>query len=194
MLASPFPTRRTVLLLVVAAAAAAVVAFLVEGAANPAKASASVATVAAIENITNAQTPIAFQPDSASLSNWTTVGSLNLNAGGSYAVFAKLDLRSYFTASPSSVTCALSLPNEPTDVAEASFTGAKGDNLANMTLMGLTNLIVGSSSGTGAISGSATVRCRVIGAGDMQIVAHHIRVLAVPVDTVANNLGTLYHP
>jgi len=192
MLAKPFLNRRTAVLLAFGAVAA-LTALLVQGVLNPEKASA-LGTVAAVENITNSQTPIAFQPDSAPFSSWTTVGSLNLNTGGSYAVFAKLGLRSYYTGGPSSVVCDLSLPNEPVDVAEANFTGAKGSNLANMTLMGLTNLILGTATGDAALSGSATVRCRVIGNGDMQIDAHHIRVIAIPVDSVTNNLGTLYHP
>ena len=184
--------RRTTLLLVLAAVVGSAAALLVGGLLNPQQASA-LTSVAATEAILSTATPIGFQADTVPVGNWTSLGTLTLNAGASYAVFARVGLRSYYTASPSSVSCLLSVPNEPPDVAEANFTGAKGSNIANLSFMALTSLIGSSTTGAATQTGSATLRCRVVGAGDMQVYAQHARLIALPVDSVANNLGTLYH-
>jgi hypothetical protein len=139
--------------------------------------------IATVENVSTAQVPIKYSASTSPDSTFTTVDSVSLASGVSYVIFAKVGLRNASGGSPLSLECYLQAPNEPADIDTAAFPGTKGSTLDTLSFMAV-------SQGTSA--GTASLSCRVTNSAfDGAVIAHHARIIAIPVDAVSNNLHTL---
>ena len=146
-----------------------------------------ISTVSAVENIGSSNVTLGYSADSPD-STWTTLGTISLVPGASYALSATVGLKDVAAGVAATGECALSAPNEPFDLEDASLVGAKGTYSGNLALEGLTQLI---SAQGASISGSASLLCRVTSPGAVgTVVANDARLIAIPVDTVVNNLRT----
>lgn len=176
--------RHPLLAMICVVAVAALTAGLAGYLSGPAH---GISSVAAVENINSADVPIGYSADTAD-STWTNLGSIALTPGGSYAVSASVGLRDVDPGLAATGECVLSAPNEPFDLEDASLLGTKGSYTGNLALEGLTQLV---SAQGASISGSVSLLCRVTSPGAAAgVVASDARVIAIPVDTVVNNLKT----
>jgi hypothetical protein len=121
----------------------------------------------------------------------TSLGSVSLSAGGSYVVLAKVNLRSSALA-PVSVECSLTAPGDENDSENASFSTAKGTAIHNLSFLGVSSQYF---HGNPSALGNASLSCRATSAAaSLKVIAHDARIVAIPVDAVRNNLGTLSYP